>query len=94
MTRPHLAPPPRYQEEIAQVDAELGSMERQISQQRGYGGMYGGGGSAASTEDLDKLKKQRSTLQVCALTSPTLHTLSSTLDNPHLWRLVLIDCAD
>ena len=77
-TPPSPYPPPyRYQEELAIVDAELSVVERQISQQRnnafggaygggmfGGGGMTGAGGAVSSSEDLDRLKKQRAALQV------------------------------
>ena len=66
-------PPSRYQEELAIVEAELAVLERQIAQQRNVGGgmygggLYGGGGmgvSAVPPEELERLKKQRTALQV------------------------------
>ena len=67
--------PFRYQEELAIVEAELAVLERQIAQQRNAGGgmygggLYGGGGggmgvSAVPPEELERLKKQRTALQV------------------------------
>jgi hypothetical protein len=65
----------RYQEEISSVEAELASVERQITQFRtsGYpaqstmtmmGGSMYVGGTGYTPEDLDKLKKSKSSLQV------------------------------